>query len=277
MGHQKAALQILTSLFTPHTAMQSYVTRSLLTWYIRFDVFVGMLGGFETRLPQEWFSVTMQFFENQLAHEPNDLSLKIELYTAAMSLITVDMSLLYAKGGRGELTAAQFAAEHRRVEERLKNWKANLDRDQEMCNQDYLITEFQHRKALDEDDIVDPYVTKFLYKQPFFATTMLLCEWRSILVMHKSQAPLALQQEPSEELQELAYEICEIFETVSRWPLSPNGALVILQSGLAIAMLFLPKDQKHKLWMRRKFAEIETLGYVSNCLTLADVVILDRC
>lgn len=260
MSHQKAALQILTTLFTPQTAMQSYVTRSLLTWYVRFDVFVGMLGGFETRLHRDWFSTSLQFFENQVAQEPSDLSSKVELYTAAMSLITVDMSLLFAKGGRGELTRPEFVAEHERLEERLKNWKANLDRDEDMSNQDYLVRDFEHRVPLGDEDIVDPYAAKFLYKPPFFATTMLLCEWRSILVMHKTQAPLALQQEPSAELQELAYDICQIFETVSRWPSSPNGALVILQSGLAIAMLFLPKDEKHKMWMRRKFADIEALG-----------------
>jgi hypothetical protein len=260
MGHQKAALQILTTLFTPSTAMQSYVTRTLLSWYVRFDVFVGMLGGFETRLPREWFSTTTEFFQGQLAQEPHDLGLKIELYSSAISLITVDMALLYARGGRGEISGELFAAEHKHLEERLREWKANLDSDQELCNPDYLVTNFEHRDPLTGDDIVDPYASKFLYKSQFFATTVLLCQWRSILVMHKSQEAFALQQEPTRELRDLAYDICQIFETVERWPSSPNGALVVLQSGLAIAALFLPKDQKHQLWMRRKFANIEALG-----------------
>lgn len=260
MGHQKAALQILTTLFTPQTAMQSYVTRTLLAWYVRFDVFVGMLGGFETRLAREWFSTIFQFYENQLSHEPGDFALKIDLYRTAMSLITVDMSLLYAKAGRGEITGDAFAVEHKNLEGRLRSWKANLDNDQDVCNSDYLVTNFEHQRPLTEDDIVDPYTTKFLFKPPYFATTMLLSEWRSILVMHKTQEPLALQKEPSQDVQELAYDICRIFETVARWPYSPNGALIILQSGLAIASLFLPKDQKHQMWMRRKFAQVEGLG-----------------
>ncbi|KAM0810472.1 hypothetical protein AB5N19_10821 [Seiridium cardinale] len=262
MGHQKAALQILVTIFNPITAMQSYVTRGLLAWYVRFDVFVGMLGGFETRLPREWFSTIMQYFEGQLAQEPGDLSLKIELYSSAISLITVDMALLYARGGRGEISGAAFTEEHKRLEERLRNWKANLDGDQDLCNQDYLVTEFEYRRPLTDDDIVDPYASRFLYKSHFFATTLLFCEWRSILVMHKSQEAFALQQEPSRELRDLAFEICQIFETVERWPSTPNGALVVLQSGLAIATLFLPKDEKHQLWMRRKFATVESLGYV---------------
>ncbi|KAH8193728.1 hypothetical protein TruAng_012106 [Truncatella angustata] len=223
MGHQKAALQILTTLFTPQTAMQSYVTRTLLSC---------------------------------------DVDLKLELYSSAMNLITVDMSLLYAQGGRGEISGADFSLEHQRLEGRLRDWKAKLVKDHELCDQDHLVTNFEHRKPLTDDDIVDPYECRFLYRPPFFSTTILLSIWRSILVMHKTQEAFALQQEPSKELRELGYEICQIFETVSRWPFAPRGALIILQSGLAIGTLFLPKDSKHQLWMRQKFAAIEALGYV---------------
>ncbi|KAF7532508.1 hypothetical protein G7054_g7875 [Neopestalotiopsis clavispora] len=262
MGHQKAVLQIMTTLFTPSTVMQSYVTRTLFAWYVRFDVFVGMLGGFETRLPRDWFSTALDFFEGQVAREPGDYSLKLELYSAAMNLITMDMSLLFAKGGRGELSPELFAAEHRILEDRLRDWKASLDSDQELCNADYLVTEFENRQPLTDDDIVDPYARKFLYKNQYFATTILLCEWRSILVMHKTQEALAVQQEPAQELRDLAYDVCQIFETVERWPSSPNGAIVILQSALVIATLYLPQDEKHQTWMRRKFATIESMGYV---------------
>lgn len=260
MGHQKAVLQILTTLFTPNTVMQSYVTRTLLAWYVRFDVFVGMLGGFETRLPREWFSTALDFFEGQVTREPGDYTMKLELYSAAMNLITMDMSLLFAQGGRGEISQASFAAEHRRLEERLRNWKANLDGDKEMCNTDYLVTDFPNRQALTSDDIVDPYASRFLYQSRYFATTILLCEWRSILVMHKTQEALTVQQEPPQELRDLAYDVCQIFETVEKWPLSPNGAIVILQSALVIATLYLPQDEKHQMWMKRKFAAIESMG-----------------
>ncbi|KAI1850088.1 hypothetical protein JX266_004467 [Neoarthrinium moseri] len=260
MGHQRAALQILTKLFTAQTAQQSSVTRMILTWYVRFDVFVGMLGGFETRLPRAWFSVMVEYLETQLAQEPDDWSLKLDYCSATIRLITVDMSLLYARAGRGEIIGEAFGTEHRRLEQQLRDWKANLD--PALTQDEYQVTDFRHRRPLTETDIVDPYTGKDLYKPPFFSTTVLICEWHSIMVMHKSQEALALQQEPTPELRELAFGICRIFETVERWPYSPNGAVIILQSCLAIATLFLPKDQKHHMWMRRKFAYIEALGYV---------------
>ena len=63
-----------------------------------------------------------------------------------------------------------------------------------------------------------------------------------------------------QELRDLAYDVCQIFETVERWPSSPNGAVVILQSALVIATLYLPQDEKHQMWMKRKFAAIESMG-----------------
>ncbi|KAI0132542.1 hypothetical protein BJ170DRAFT_252444 [Xylariales sp. AK1849] len=260
MGHQKAALQILIQLFTPQTAMQSSVTRMFLTWYVRFDVFVGMLGGFETRLPREWFSTTVEHGQGQLAQEPESLSWKLEVSSAAIRLITVDMALLYAQAGRGEVSGELFVAEHGQLTNRLHEWRDNLD--PALTDSNYRVTDFNYRRPLGEDDIVDPYAEGSLYEPPLFATTILLCEWQSILVMHKSQEPMTLQQEPTAELRDLVLRICQIFETVERWPFSPNGAVVILQSCLGIATLFTPRDQKHDMWMRRKFASIETLGYV---------------
>jgi hypothetical protein len=258
MGHQRAALHIVTQLFTPQTAMSSFVTRTILTWYVRFDVFVGMLGGFETRLPREWFSTCAEYYETQLAQGPDNLAWKIDYYSASIRLITVDMSRLYAKTGRGEISGDAFAAEHRWLEMQLKEWKASFERS--VIDREHLVTDFSYKVPLTEDNIVDPYAAGFLYDLPLFSTTILLCEWHSILVMHKSQEAFALQQEPSQELTSLAYNICQIFETIERWPYSPNGAIVLLQSCLAISTLFLPKDQKHNMWVRRKFASIEALG-----------------
>jgi hypothetical protein len=83
MNHQKAALQILTQLFSTQTVMQLPVTRWILTWYVRFDVFVGMLGGFETRLPREWFLATVDYGLDQLTIDPENLSWKSEVASSS--------------------------------------------------------------------------------------------------------------------------------------------------------------------------------------------------
>ncbi|KAI0899687.1 hypothetical protein F4806DRAFT_492681 [Annulohypoxylon nitens] len=260
MGHQRAAFEILSRLFTPQTIMNSPTSRIMLTWYIRFDVFVGMLGGFETNLPRQWFSNVVQYSREQVEKDPQNIGWKTELHASALRLISRDMSILYAKGGRGEFSGEEFAVEHDRITKRLYEWKATLD--PTLTDPNFLVTDFPYRVPLNEDNIVDPYKPGHLYRFPLFSTTMLTAEWHSILVMHKSQEAFALQQKPSEELSTLAHNICEIFEGVQLYPSAPNGALIPIQACLAIAALFLPRENRYHMWLRRKYALLESLGYV---------------
>jgi hypothetical protein len=156
------------------------------------------------------------------------------------------MSILYAKRGRDEISSDAFAAEYGHLTAQLHEWRDNLD--PALKDPRYLVTDFNPRRPQGEDSIINPYAPGYLYEHPLFSTTILLCEWHSIMVMHKSQEGLKMQQEPTPELRSLAFGICH------------TGVLIILQACLAIATLFIPRDMKHHMWMRRKFAYIEALG-----------------
>lgn len=257
-GHQKAALQIVTQLYTPQSAMQSFISRTILTWYVRFDVFVGMLGGYETRLPREWFSATVEYHESQQHADPKGILWKQEAASALLRLISVDMSFLYAKAKRGEVSGEAFATEYNSLTAQLHTWRNNLD--PSMVDSTYLETEFKWKQPLADDDIVDSYAPGQLYSGRLFPTTLLLAEWHSVLVMHMSQQPGMLQQEPTQELVDLSMAICQIFDNVEKWPPRPSGTLAMLQACLVIAAIFVPRDLKHHMWMRRKFALIERSG-----------------
>ncbi|KAK8118838.1 uncharacterized protein PG998_003464 [Apiospora kogelbergensis] len=260
-GHQKAALQIVTQLYTPQSAMQSFISRTILTWYVRFDVFVGMLGGYETRLPREWFSATVEYHESQQHADPKGILWKQEAASALLRLISVDMSFLYAKAKRGEVSGEAFATEYNSLTAQLHTWRNNLD--PSMVDSTYLETEFKWKQPLADDDIVDSYAPGQLYSGRLFPTTLLLAEWHSVLVMHMSQQPGMLQQEPTQELVDLSMAICQIFDNVEKWPPRPSGTLAMLQACLVIAAIFVPRDLKHHMWMRRKFALIERSGYLA--------------
>lgn len=260
MGHQKAALQILTQLYTPQTILQSFVGRMIMTWYVRFDVFVGMLGGFETRLPREWFSATVDYWERQAWEDESELLWKMEAASALLRLISVDMSNLYAKAGRGDLAGEVFAAEYERLTATLYQWRRDLD--PALTSTSHQVTDFEWRAPLGEDDVFDPYVPGFLYKGSMFPMTLLLAEWHSVTVMHLSQEPGRLQQEPTQEMRNLAMGICQIVASVERWPARPSGTMVMLHACLVIAALFVPKEERYQMWMRRKYVLIEQLGYV---------------
>ncbi|KAJ8132814.1 hypothetical protein O1611_g809 [Lasiodiplodia mahajangana] len=259
-GHQKAALQILTQLYTPETIMQPSIS-ALLTWYIRFDVFVAMMGGFETALPREWFECAVKGSEKQVEDNPDDISWRIEVQATNLRLISMDMSLLYAKSARGEISDEVFIEEYDDISARLSDWKTGLD--PTITDSNYLVTDFHYAQPLAEDDIVNPYSSGSLYRFPLFSTTILLLEWHSIIIMHKSrQEGYALEQEPSRELRKLALSACEIFETVRLWPETPTGATMTVQACLALACLFIPREPRYHMWMRRRYASLEAAGYI---------------
>ncbi len=218
-----------------------------------------MMGGFETALPREWFVAAVEGSEEKVDENPDELSWRIEVQATTLRLISMDMSLLYAKSSRGEISAEAFVEEYDQISERLSEWLARLD--PAITNANYLVTDFQHKQPLTDADIVNPYKPGSLYKPPLFSTTILLMEWHSIIIMHKSrQEGYALQQEPSKELRQLALSACEMFETVQRWPDTPTGALITVQACLAIACLFIPRDPKYYMWMRRRYASLEATG-----------------
>ncbi|KAI1300879.1 hypothetical protein F5Y03DRAFT_220954 [Xylaria venustula] len=259
-GHQTAALQILTQIFTRETIMHSGLS-AILTWYIRFDVFVAMMGGFATALPREWFVSAVEWSKEKAEENPGELPWRVEIQATTLRLISMDMSLLYAKSARGEVSVDAFVEEYDHISVRLSEWKDRLD--PAVIDPNYLVTDFHYQQPLTDADIVNPYKPGSLYRFPLFSMTILLMEWHSIIIMHKSrQEGYALQQEPSDELRQLALSACEMYETLHRWPNTPTGALIAVQACLAIACLFIPRDQKYYMWMRRRYASLEASGYI---------------
>ena len=256
MGHQRAALEVLTQLYTPQSAVHSPIGRTILTWYARFDIFIGIMGSFQPSLPHEWFLAAAEFYEAKSEAEPDDLSWKIKSADARLRLVSFEISVLFGKGGREELTKEEYLAEHRRIAQALEGWKR--DYDPALTNPAYVV-EVPIDQAQSPEDSIAPFAPGLLYRPPLFASTILIAEWHSITLMHATQF-MDGQDQPPVDLKEHAYAICQTCETVGRWQFSPNGSLIILQASLAIAALFVPPDPRHHMWIRRKFALLERMG-----------------
>jgi hypothetical protein len=87
-----------------------------------------------------------------------------------------------------------------------------------------------------------------------------IIDWHSIGLMHKYQTALTMKMQPSAELSIKAFESCQLFESVELFSGSPPGTLLALQASLGISALFLPRDDKHAMWARRRLAAIEAQG-----------------
>jgi hypothetical protein len=260
MGHQKAAFEILAKMFSPRSVMQSAIGRGCLMWYYRFDNFVALMGGFPTELPREWYDAMLAFSQSQVAANPDSTEWKVESLKAIMRRITYDMSIVYARRSRGQLSPEQFAEEHSKISERLMEWKEGVD--PSLVDPKHLVTEFSQQKPLAPDHIFDPYRPGVLFDFPLFTSNILMVEWLSVIIMHKSQAPSEVLRASFMELGTHAYEVCQYFETLQHWKSTPSGVLIAIQPALSIAALFLPQDSRHHMWLRRKFARLEIEGYI---------------
>jgi hypothetical protein len=258
LGHQKAAYEILTELYTPQTVMQSELSRVILGWYMRFDVFAGLMAGFETVLSREWFSYAQDFLQQQVTQEPANLTWKIEHAVAQLRLIAMDMGTVFAKIGKGEITFDQFASENRLIGTRIQQWKTEMD--PALQDSQYLVREFTSARPVDPNDIVDPCVPGIIYNGPLFVMNICVIDWYSIDLMHSYQTALTMQKQPGPELGHVAYETCRLFEALEFWTGSPPGTVLAVQASLGIACLFLPRDDRHSMWARRKLAVIEANG-----------------
>ncbi|KAH7328214.1 hypothetical protein B0I35DRAFT_403620 [Stachybotrys elegans] len=259
MGHQKAALEVITTMFAPQTIAQTAIGRGCHYWYSRFDTFVGLLGGFPTDLPREYFTAIENFTQAQTAAQPESIRWKIEERAAHLRVITYDMSIIFARGSRGQLSANDFAYEHDQLTKRLEEWRSSWD--PALTDPAYLVNDWP-RKEPDADDIVNPYEPGLVYEAPLFNSTMMSVEWLSIMLMHKTQVSNVPIQTLFMELSQYAYKILQYFEALEFWPLTPKGVLLNIQSCLSLAALFVPQDKRHQMWLRRKFAIAETQGYI---------------
>ncbi len=258
LGHQKAAYELLTELYTPQTVMEDDMTRVILGWYMRFDVFAGLMGGFETVLSREWFSYAQDFYQQQVAKYPANLDWKIESAIAQHRLVATDMSLLFAKMGKGEISYEQFVRENEDIGRRIEEWKSKMD--PALQDSRYLVTDFSGARPRDPEDIVDPYDAGILYGGPLYVMNMATIDWLSIDLMHKYQTALTMKTQPTTELSRKAFATCQLYEAIEYYPKSPPGAVLAIQASLGIALLFLPRDETHAMWARRKLATIEANG-----------------
>ncbi|KAL7796593.1 hypothetical protein V8C37DRAFT_352226 [Trichoderma ceciliae] len=261
MGHRKAAFEILTHIYTPQTVMQSPIARMCLSWYARFDNIIALMGRFPTEIPREWFIAMVAFYQSQMASDPTRLRWKIEDRSARLRLISYDMSTLYARGSRKEIAPTDYIYEHNYLTAQLEEWKGSWDL--MLCDRRHLVTDFTWRRPLDPNDIVNPYRPGLLYDRPLFNNTIIMMEWHSIVLMHKSQSHEISSERLFTELGGHAFTVCELFESMEYWPGLPAGTLIAMQPCLAIAALFLPHRPNSNMWLRHKFALLEAQGHIN--------------
>ena len=270
IDHHQASHALMRELLTPESVTSNELHGYIFTWYARFDVVAGILAGNEMVLGREWYIAKEEHDAQQAAMYPGDARLQSSLSLSIVRRSGLDMASLYAKLSRGLISMDDFKTQNEllaQTYERVRRILKSFD------HSDSTVTSYPHKEPLTDDDIVDPYVPGGLHHGPSWEINFAWIDYLGTATMFKLQSSLTLGHPPMSELAELAIEQCRMIETIERWPHRENGYMISFKNSLSIAALFLPKDEKHTMWCRRKLALMEQSGYApppspsNNCRT----------
>ncbi|KGQ00746.1 hypothetical protein PAAG_12589 [Paracoccidioides lutzii Pb01] len=259
IDHHQAAHRMLTELYTPEKIYQNEFRRHIFMWYTRFDVVSGLIAGNETILDRDWYIACEFSATGDAANNPGDLNKQYLAWGVRNRRIAMDMASLIAKASRGVITTEEFNRQNKElsssIEEIQQNWNS-------LTNPQHLVMSYPNKVPLGPDDIVDPYVPGGIHNESQWEMNNCLVDVLSTIMMHKYQTGVFLQQLDLAELQSLALEICRVVEAMERWPNRPKDSMLSIHNALGLSTLFLPRDEQHTMWCRRKLAQVEQLGLI---------------
>lgn len=258
MGHQKAAFDMLTRLYTPKTIIQSDFLLKVLLWYTRFDLFVGLQSGGEAVLSRDWYEAVHECYVTKVRDNPEDMGYKYEERFAYSRIVAKDSSDLFSRMGKGLLSPQEFMEQLPVVKNKVEGLAKSIG--PEFHDPTYKVDNIPGQPG--PDDIVNAFSPDIIYSGDFWTTNFLQLDVWSINFMYDISTSMAFKKPFEPELTPLAYKAAQIFEAMCAYPKAPEGAIIEAQVGFAIATLFLPKDPKTMQWCRRTFAKVESLGYI---------------
>ena len=260
LGHERAAYQILTELFTPQTITQDETRRKIAAWYMRFDLFAGIMSGGQTKLSREWVAACQEHYRRQSRDRPDDLPARLEDFFSSARLLVTDSTLLFAAKKKETISDDEFAGKTRDTIQQYADFGHTIDT--AFPDPSNFVKDLPKARSPDRDDLSNAGSPHFLYNQDLFTMNYILLDFWAMDLNFKHQLAVAQEQTTTIEMESIALKTCKMIEAIHRSGLGQKGAMLGCQASLGIASLFLPKDKENVDWCRGKFAQIEQLGYV---------------
>ncbi|KAL1992181.1 hypothetical protein VTN49DRAFT_4213 [Thermomyces lanuginosus] len=259
VDHHQAADALITEIFTPESATQHELHRHLLLWHSRFDLVAGLLSGSEAILGREWYVTVLEHDVEQARLYPDDLVKQIRLVNSHIRIFALDMASLHAKLSRNLIHMDQYMAEV----ERLSSIVAEMHRLlKQFDNSEEAIISRPAVPLQGPDDVLNTDLPLRFYTGSLFALNFTWANVASTELMFRYQTHLTIQQPSGPELQRLALQSCHLIESIMRWPDAEVGSVNAFHNRLPLIGMFLPRDQKHTMWVRRMLAQVESSGYI---------------
>lgn len=266
MGHQKAAFEMLTRLYTPQSITESDFLLKVILWYIRFDLFVGFQSGGESVLGREWYEAVHECYVQKVRENPDDIDMQYEERFAYSRLVAKDSNDLFARTAKGLISPQEFMAQLPALTEKVGALQKTFG--PSLVDPSYKVERVPGKAH--PDDIVDPHEPNIIWGGALWTSNYLMLDTWGIVFMFNISSSIALRQPLDPEVTKSAYNAIQVFEAMCAYPDAPPGTQLEAQVCFAIATLFLPKDAKTVQWCRRMFAKIESAGYVESPHVLRD-------
>ena len=247
---------MLLDLYSTETIMDTELGRKVLSWYARFDIFAGLMSGYETSLGREWLVANEVYYRHQTQRHPGDINHQIGTAVATHRLMAMDMAVIFAKRSRAEITLVEFKLENERMSKRISDWKRHLNSLHQAAATSVQSFEVKGPST----SIIVPHMPGGFYKEGLSTLNLMLIDGLAIDIMHRYRFALLLKQPLPSELGKMALDLCGLVEAVDCWLEAPSGVALSVQAALALATLFLPKNDRYKTWSRQKLARIEGMG-----------------
>jgi hypothetical protein len=247
---------MLTRLYTPETITESDFLLKVTHWYTRFDLFLGFQSGGEASLSRDWYVAVHDHYLQKVAEDPNNISMKYEERFAYSRLVAKDSGDLFARKAKGLLSDEAFINQLQVVSERVQN----LD------TIDPVLLESVEKITIDgsqdPDSPVNPYEANLLWGGDRWTSNYLLMDMYGIIFMHHISVSMAVRQAFDPSIVEKACTAAQLFEAIRVYKGAPPGSIIEAQATVAIAGIFLPKNEQWVNWMKGTFVNVETAGYV---------------
>jgi hypothetical protein len=260
MGHQKAAYDMLTRLYTPETITQSEFLLKVLLWYTRFDLFVGFQSGGESVLSQDWYVAVHNHYVAGVQRQPDNLGLGYEERFSYSRLVAKESCDLFARKAKGLLSDEAFMQQLTEVSAKIER----LEKDIDPILLDPKDKVQSIPGTLDPESVVDYHEPGIIWDGPRWTTNYLILDMYGIMFMHHISLCMAMRKPFEEEYVDKAYKAIQAFQAILNYPKAPPGALIEAQATMAIASIFMPKREETTTWCRKQFVKVEAAGYVQR-------------
>ncbi|KAF3480821.1 uncharacterized protein GIQ15_06168 [Arthroderma uncinatum] len=257
IDHHQAAHRMILELYSPDKILEDDFHMHILHWHMRYDVMAGLMAGNAAILDREWYLGAEKLAYQSSAEDSTSLSKKLFALCARNKRCAMDFASLLAKVSQNLISPEEFLAEGQIIRKTMGDMihQLSLENDPQ-----YLVMDYPDRVALGINDIVDPYVPGLVHTSPLWEVDLVKLELRSSLFMFKCQIDLITQTLEVSELSKFALEQCQLVETINRLRDKSPMFPLMFHNVVGLICLYIPRDDRHRMWCRRILAEIEQHG-----------------